>query len=266
MSTQAYGCADLVDDVERVLAQAYPPEHRLSVAELAAFDQFHTRGLAATADLATTAEVSCETRVLDVGSGLGGPARFLAATYGCPVIGVDASAPFVETARMLTARSVVAHDVTFACAGALALPFSDASFDLAWMQHVAMNIADRAGLYSEVFRVVCPGGKFAMYDVVRGSGDIVYPVPWALDPSASFLLTEHETRDALAAANFADSVWRDETDLARAWFATLPVSASPGPLNLGLAMGPAFAPAVANLGRNLASGALRVVAAVVMRP
>src|SRR5581483_364402 len=114
----------------------------------------HTRGLAATADLARLVGITADLSVLDVGSGLGGPARFLAATYGCHVTGVDLSESFVEAARYLTARTGQSDLVSFQAADALHLPFGDGAFDAVLLQHVAMNIADRDSLYREIHRVL----------------------------------------------------------------------------------------------------------------
>jgi ubiquinone/menaquinone biosynthesis C-methylase UbiE len=109
--------------------------------------------------------------VLDVGSGVGGPARFLAATYGCQVTGVDLSEPFVDAARYLTGRTGQSGQVSFQTASALELPFDDGRFDVALLQHVAMNISDRARLYREIRRVLQSGGRFATFDVVLNSGE-----------------------------------------------------------------------------------------------
>src|SRR5262249_54389677 len=148
--------------------------------QLGALDQFHTRGLAATDELAKLAGITAEMSVLDVGSGVGGPARFLAATYdGCRVTGVDLSEPFVEAARYLTERTGQSGRVWFETASALELPFDDGDFDVVLLQHVAMNISDRARLYREIRRVLKSGGRFAIYDVVSNGGEPHYPVPWA---------------------------------------------------------------------------------------
>src|SRR5215813_7368819 len=117
--------------------------------------------------------------VLDVDSGVGGPARFLAATYGCRITGVDLSESFVDAARYLTERTGQSGQVSFQTASALDLPFDDGHFDVALLQHVAMNIRDRAQLYREIRRVLTPGGRFATFDVVSNKGEPLYPVPWA---------------------------------------------------------------------------------------
>ena len=148
------------------------------------------------------AAITAEMSVLDVGSGVGGPARFLAATYGCRVTGVDLSEPFVDAARYLTGRTGQSGQVSFEIANALELPFDDGRFDVVLLQHVAMNISDRARLYREIRRVLKSGGRFATFDVVLNGGEPHYPVPWARTSATSFLLTAAATREAIEAGRF----------------------------------------------------------------
>src|SRR5580704_2472604 len=134
-----YRATGLTERLKTALAVFGPEEQRLSPQQLAALDHFHTRGIAASADLARLAGITADMAVLDVGSGIGGPARLLAATIGCRVTGVDLSEPFVEAARYLTERTGQGRQVTFEAASALALPFGDGAFDAVFLQHVAMN-------------------------------------------------------------------------------------------------------------------------------
>ncbi|HKF62509.1 MAG TPA: class I SAM-dependent methyltransferase, partial [Dongiaceae bacterium] len=174
-----YRATGLTQRLKAALAALGPEDRPLTPDQLAALDQFHTRGLAATAELARLAGLTTEMSVLDVGAGIGGPARFLAATLGCRVTGVDLSEPFVEAARYLTERTGQSGQVSFQTGSALALPFAEGSFDAALLQHVAMNIADRPLLYREIRRVLKAGGRFATYDVVLNGAEPHYPVPWA---------------------------------------------------------------------------------------
>ncbi len=237
-------------------------DRRLTPEQLGALDQFHTRGLAATAELAKLAGLSAAMSVLDLGSGVGGPARFLAATYGCRVTGVDLSEPFVEAARYLTERTGQSERVSFQTASALELPFDHGGFDLVLLQHVAMNIGDRARLYREIRRVLKSGGRFATFDVVLNSGEPHYPLPWARTPATSFLLTAAATREAIEPAGFRTLAWQDDTEAAKAWFAQLRASGPPPSPNLGVVMGPDFPQLAANLGRNLMEGRLAVLTAL----
>ena len=206
--------------------------------------------------------ITADMSVLDVGSGVGGPARFLAATYGCRVTGVDLSEPFVDAARYLTERTGQSGQVSFETASALELPFDDGRFDVVLLQHVAMNISDRARLYREIRRVLKSGGRFATFDVVLSSGEPHYPVPWARTPATSFLLTAAATREAIEPAGFRTLAWQDDTEAAKAWFAQLRASGPPPSPNLGVVMGPDFAQLAANLGRNLMEGRLGILTAV----
>jgi len=259
-----YRADGLTGRLRAALAALGPADRPLVPQQLAALDQFHTRGLAATTELAALAGIGAEMAVLDVGSGVGGPARLVAATCGCRVTGVDLSEAFVEAARYLTERTGQGGRVSFQTASALALPFADGSFDVVLLQHVAMNIADRARLYGEIRRVLRAGGRFAIFDVVSTGAEPHYPLPWARTPATSFLLTAAATRAAIEAAGFRALVWRDDSEAARAWaaqFRAAPPPASPS-LNLGVVMGPDFAALAANMGRSYLEGRLGVVTAV----
>ncbi len=266
-----YGTASLVASVQQALVTVGFREGAIARDALSPLDQFHVGGAAATRDLAGRLGVATGERLLDVGCGLGGPARQLAAEYGCHVTGVDINAPFVELASLLTERVRLAAQSRFLVADATALPFEPESFELAWSQHVAMNIEDRAALYAGIRRVLVPGGRFAMYDVVTGNGNSIhFPVPWARDPAASFVIAAEATRHALEAAGFDVLEWRDATVDGIAWQqAQLMASQSrPDPvrrLGLPLIMGPQFPEMAANFGRNFQEGCLRLLQAIVRR-
>jgi len=257
-----YRATGLTERLKAALAALGPDDQRLTPEQLGALDQFHTRGLSATAELAGLAGITADTSVLDVGSGVGGPARFLAATFGCRVMGVDLSEPFVEAARYLTKRTGLEDLISFQIGSALMLPFAGGEFDIVLLQHVAMNIADRARLYSEIRRVLRPGGRFATYDVVSNEGEVEYPVPWARTPATSFVQTAAATRKAIEAAGFRMLVWQDDTVAAKEWVMRLRAAGPPPSPNLGVVMGPEFAELSANLGRNLMQGRVGILTAV----
>jgi SAM-dependent methyltransferase len=260
-----YRATGLTERLKAALAVFGPDDQRLTPRQLATLDQFHTRGLAATAELAKLAGIAPGMAVLDVGSGVGGPARFLAATCGCEVTGVDLSAAFVDAARYLTERTGQGALVSFQTGSALELPFDGARFDAVLLQHVAMNIADRARLYREIRRVLKQGGRFAAYDVVLGDGKaqdgVHYPAPWARTSATSFLLTAAATREAVEAAGFRTLISQDDSAAAKAWVAQVRASPPPSP-NLGVVMGPDFAQLAANLGRNIVEDRVGILSAV----
>lgn len=257
-----YRATGLTERLKTALAALGPQDQLLTPQQLGTLDQFHTRGLAATAELAKLAGITADMLVLDIGSGVGGPARFLAESYGCRVTGVDLSEPFVDAARYLTERTGQSERVSFETASGLELPFDDGHFDVVLLQHVAMNISDRARLYREIRRVLKLSGKFAIYDVVLLSGDPHYPVPWARTPATSFLLTAAATREAIEPAGFFTLTWQDDSEAAKAWVAQLRASGPPPAPNLSVVMGPDFAQLSANLGRNLIEGRLGILTAV----
>ncbi len=259
-----YNPPALTDRLKSALATMAPEGQTLTVAQLAPLDQFHTRGLLATAELANAAGLDPSTRVLDVGSGVGGPARYLAATFGCKVKGLDLSPSFVDAARYLTDRCGLSDRVTFEVGDALHLPLRDNSFDVVFLQHVVMNIEDRGALYAEVRRVLARGGRLATYDLVLREGDVLYPAPWARDASTSFVLSERDTRAALDEAGFRAVLWRDDTQSAVDWFKAMANSPSSG-LNLGMVVGPDFLEIARNLARNVRENRLGVLSAVLTR-
>jgi SAM-dependent methyltransferase len=246
-----YRATGLTDRLKTALAVLGPEDQRLTPEQLGAVDQFHTRGLAATAELAKLAGITADMSVLDIGSGVGGPARFLAATYGCRVTGLD-----------LSERTGQSRQVSFQTGSALELPLDNGRFDLVLLQHVAMNIADRARLYREIRRVLKSSGRFATFDVVSHNGEPHYPLPWARVPAMSFLLTAAATRQAIEAAGFRTQACQDDTEAAKAWFGQLRASGPPPSPNLGVVMGPDFAQLAANLGRSLMEGRLGILTAV----
>ena len=260
-----YNATGLTDRIKAALSAIAPEDQVIKVAQLAPLDQFHTRGIMATAELAAKVGLQPAARVLDLGCGIGGPARYLAENFGCRVTGVDLSAAFIDAARYLTARCALADRVMFEVGDACRLPFDAGAFDAVFLQHVAMNIEERTGLYAEIHRVLAAGGLFATYDIVRRDGDVFYPVPWARDSATSFLLTAAATRTALEAAGFEIGLIRDDTQTALAWFTSGAAAPPPGGLTLGVVMGGDFPALAASLARNIREGRLGVLTAVTTR-
>jgi SAM-dependent methyltransferase len=264
---QQYGTGSLRECVDQALQRGGLGQGTINWSDLVPLDQFHVRGLGATRELAEVLNVEAGWEVLDIGCGLGGPARFLAATYGCHVTGIDLSQPFVEIAEMLTRRCGLEDQVTFRRADALDLPFGDAIFPYVWTQHVAMNIADRTRFYAEIYRVLKPGGRLAVYDVVAGNGrPLIFPVPWAQGGEMSFLLTGDAMRNVLESTGFLEVSWTDTTEPAISWFAEVQASLSSSPpLGISIVIGPQFLEMAKNLGQNLQDGRVRLIQAVFSR-
>jgi ubiquinone/menaquinone biosynthesis C-methylase UbiE len=230
---------------------------------LANFDHFHVRAAAATADLANFSGVQAAWNVLDAGSGLGGPSRYLAQHYGCHVEGVDLTPAFVEVADLLAERAALGARLRYTVGDVTALPFEAARFDLVWCEHVAMNIAGRPQLYREFRRVLKPGGLLAFYDIVSidGSAAPIYPLPWSETAASSFLLTHQATLDAIRVSGFTIEADRDASQEALLWFQQTLGAATPGP-NLSLAMGPRMAVMARNLAQNIREGSLGLLMGV----
>jgi ubiquinone/menaquinone biosynthesis C-methylase UbiE len=152
------------------------------------------------------------------------------------VTGIDVTEEFVEVAKRLTKMLKLEGLVEFQKASALSLPFESETFDRASMIHVGMNVADKAGLFREVRRVLKSGGLFAVFDVVRtADGPIRYPVPWALDDETSFVADLKNYRDAMESAGFrVDHVLSQKTSAVEATKRAMARMAQDGPPVLGL--------------------------------
>lgn len=187
----------------------------LRIRDLAGVDEFHLGRHAATVDFARDLDLSAGLRLADIGSGLGGPARHFADTYGCVVSGIDLTEEFVQVANSLTARCGLAEQVSFQRGSALALPFEDASFDRATLIHVGMNIEDKARLFAEVRRILRTGGRFGLYEVMQmRDGALPFPMPWAMDPETSFVRSPDIYRRLLEEAGFVVELEQDRSALA----------------------------------------------------
>jgi len=260
-----YTVSDLGGRILAALEAAGVSMDDLTVDDLAAVDAFHIRGREATRELAGLSGLGADCRLLDAGCGIGGTSRFLAATYGCEVTGIDLTADYIDTARMLTERVGMADTVRFQQGSVLELPFEDDSFDVAWTEHAQMNIDDKAGFYGELQRVLKPGGKLAFHDIFEGpEGDLHFPVPWAPDGSISHLIPIEELRAVLAAAGFSQLIWEDKTSASTGFFEAA-LQRGPSPLGLHLIMDDPQTK-FGNILRNLREGRVCVVQAVMRKP
>jgi len=214
--TQHYGTAGIAERVLAALRAAKGADAPVTPDSLAPFDHFHGRGVLATQEIAAQLALQPGERVLDIGSGIGGPARWFAATYDVHVTGVDLTPEFCAAAEALNAITGLANRVTILNGSALALPVSDGAFDAAYSQNVIMNIADKKQFYREAFRALRPGGRLALSNLCAGpAGEPYFPVPWATTRDTSFLATPDEMRADLLAAGFGIAEFRDITPAMR---------------------------------------------------
>ena len=243
----------------------------VTIDDLGPVDEFHIGGRTATDDLMKQLHLTKDLGVLDVGSGLGGPARFVASRYGCRVTGIDLTEEYVETARALSQWTRLDGLLRFHHGSALAMPFADAQFDRAYMLHVGMNIADKTALFREVGRVLRPGGTFAVYDVMRvGDGDLAFPVPWAATPDISALAAPDAYKAALQTSGFELVGERNRREFALEFFKTLRArltgAGGPPPLGLHVVMGSDASTKAGNMMANIERGVIAPVELIARRP
>jgi SAM-dependent methyltransferase len=250
-------------------AMGHDPDN-ISPDALKAVDEFHIGGAEATAALLEKLTIGPETEVLDIGSGIGGTARMVAARYGCRVTGVDLTPHFVETACALSAMCGMADRVRFEVGSAVALPLPDASFDVALLLHVGMNVPDKASLFREARRVLRKGGTFAIYEVMRtGEGDLAFPVPWAESAELSALETPQTYRAAARETGFVLKAEEDRREVALEFFSKLQTnvgSDAPPPLGLHNLMGPTVKAKVANMIAAVRAGTITPVQMIFSTP
>lgn len=204
-----YGRAGLTERVMSAVRHAFPDGAKSD--DLGDFDHFHPGGRAATEALAAAAEPTPERVVLDLGAGLGGPARWLASHVGCHVVCVDITPEYCEAAEALTEFTGLTSLVEVRQGDALQTPFDDGSFDLVWAQNAFMNIEDKVGLFREIHRVLKPGGKVAFMEVMAGPTREpgYFPLPWADRPELSFLELPDDYRKKIEAADLEVLLWED---------------------------------------------------------
>ena len=241
----------------------------LTLEDLVPVDEFHVGGRKATQHALSRMSLSATDHVLDVGCGLGGAARYIAAQYGCRVTGIDLTPEYIDVAQQLTARLGLSASLQFETASALAMPFEDGSFDAAVTFHVAMNIQDHAGLYAEIARVLRPGATFCIYDVMKtGPGDIVYPAPWAETAETSHVASPEETLEYLRQAGFEIVETENRREFALQFFRQRIAgseSDGPPPLSIHLLMGGTWREKFKNTLQNTEAGRIAPVQMIARR-
>ena len=240
--------------IDAALTEAGHDPQNLTPEVLATVEHLHSGGLATTRDQAERIALTQDSRVLDVGCGIGGPARYLAHTYGCRVDGIDLTPELIETGQVLTERCKLADRVVLQLGNALDLPFPDQTFDVVWCQNVTMNIADKAGLLAGVYRVLKPGGLFTSTEYSVGpGGDIIFPLPWAYDASINFLDSEDVMRGQFRTAGFRILEWKNYTNTVIEHYERM-LAAPPNKLTMQVILGDDAPERQRNSRRNLTEG------------
>jgi ubiquinone/menaquinone biosynthesis C-methylase UbiE len=264
-----YGGAAIVQRVLTAVADSGHDVSRLTAEMLYPYDQFHWRSLAATRENATKLRLDASMHLLDVGSGVGGPARYMASTFGCRVTGIDLTEEFVAAAKELTERCSLSDKVAFRQGDALAMPFSEGSFDAACCLNVAMNIKNKAGLAREIRRTLKPRARLVWTEATEGSGGPPhYPLPWARNPDISFLVSARELRSAIEGAALRIVEWMDETAATRGAFTQAgrsPESSASSMISNRVVMGDDFAERLNNFGRSVLEERLVPICAIAER-
>lgn len=242
-----------------IRAAGMNPDQRLSPEALGALDHFHTGGLRASRELLELVQIRAGDRVLDIGAGLAGPARMLAASVGCRVDCLELSHDYCTGAALLNRLTGLDGRIGVHEGSALDMPFADDSFDVVWMQNVGMNIADKRRLYREIHRVLKPGGRYAFQEMAAGKTATSYfPLPWASDPGDSFLVPADEMRALLSESGFIAEAFEDTSD---AHLGRTTADAAPNALTLGVYVDN-LAQKAGNARRSLQEGQVRLVRGV----
>ena len=260
-----YDGPDLEGVVLDALRAAGRPIDPLDSDDLAAMDEFHALARAGTLALAELADVTASDRVLDVGAGIGGPSRALTRHFGAEVTALDPTERFCRLARALNQRCGLADRIAVVKGDGRSLPFEDRSFDLIWTQAVWQSIEDKASVTAEIHRVVRPGGRLAMLEVIRlGSDELHYPVPWADGPAENFVASAEEFAATLGGAGFETVRWLVGEDvqaaIAAAASGRLMATGVPG-IGLELLM-PDYEARMGGLARNVETGRIGLALAL----
>jgi len=259
-----YAHPGLIEAIRNGINELGKTMDTVGVDDLAPVDEFHIGGRRATEDFMAQLGLGSDDVVLDVGCGLGGASRFVADRYGCRVTGVDLTPAYVDTGNEVCSWVGLTDRIHLQVGDVTRLSLPAGAFGRAYMMHVGMNIADKNALAREIFRVLGPDGLFGVYDVMRiADGDLIFPVPWAEDPSSSAVAAPGEYEKALTEAGFTIVSVRDRSDFALEFFARIEAAASstegPPPLGIHILMGDTARSKVRNMIKNVERGVIAPV-------
>jgi SAM-dependent methyltransferase len=251
-----YTHGSLIDAIRDGIQKLGKTTDSVHIDDLGPVDEFHIGGRVATESFLDQLNINAAHHVLDVGCGLGGGSRLAAQKYGCRVTGVDLTREYVETGNMLCSWVGLGDNICLEVEDATILPHANETFDRAYMLHVGMNIADKEALAAELHRVMRPGGRVGIYDVMKiGDGDLAFPVPWATEPAGSSVAPPTAYKSALEGAGFNIIAERNRREFALEFFAQLQSKAAsaggPPPLGLHILMGSTAPVKVKNMIENV---------------
>jgi len=263
-----YGISGILNSILNALKSSGKDLESLKPDDLAPIDEFHTRGKVSTIEIANLASPQPHHKVLDVGCGLGGSARFVANQYDCSVVGIDLTDEYIEVAKKLTKYVNLDEKVSFKQGSALDLPFSSGSFDIVWTEHVQMNISDKKKFYGEINRVLNPKGRLVFHDIFGTNNVPYYPTPWAEFDSMSSLCTQEEAKSIIETSNFTIGRWKDTSQQSLEFFKEMlkkTEKSASTPLGLHLLMGKTAKIKFLNQVRNLEENRISVVQGTAMK-
>jgi SAM-dependent methyltransferase len=260
---------NLGENIKAALKSAGKDIDALTREDIFTFDEFHIRGREATREFAQLAQLNADKNVLDAGCGLGGPARTIAEEFNCSVTGVDLSEEYCRIANWLTEKVGLSERVKFQHGNIYELPVPDNTFDIVMCQHALMNIKDKEKAFAQFKRVLKKNGSFVFYEILAGkNNELHYPVPWADDPSISFLVNDDHMKIMLERNGFKESTWVDVTAASLNWFknivnkmGTQPRDSLPAS-GINLLMGESSPAKSKNMVKNLDENLVKVVMAV----
>lgn len=265
-----WAAGDVYGLIVSALNKMSKPLDSLTVEDLAPVDHFHARGFPATVELADRLPIKAGQQIVDIGCGLGGPARYIAKRFQCSVSGIDITEPFVQAANKLTRLLRMEAQVKIEHGDGQRLPYPNASFDGAYTQHVTMNVADRPRFFGEAYRVLTPGAFFALTEHGLGAkGDPHHPVPWSTDGGGAYLVTPAETQALLEKAGFQDIVVEHTGAKYLAGYKMMIEKAEKGalpPLGMHLLMGETALQKMRNAARNIEEGRTHPIQVVCRKP